>query len=139
VLEFDPFIAPTATASKEARDAIYDDIKKSRHYENKVVPLAAGGDDRVVRVLVMLLRDLPTSYTKGAGTLRFEIWQYTASYGPGSRSGALGSCTACCCGRRNAALDLVWAPALGAVEVKEEPVTVRYRVPGRNELKKIRG
>ena len=54
VLEFDPFFPATATAKPDAREFIVDDIKKSRHYENKVEPLALGGDDKAVRVLVML-------------------------------------------------------------------------------------
>ena len=38
VLEFDPFFPATATAKPDAREFIVDDIKKSRHYENKVEP-----------------------------------------------------------------------------------------------------
>jgi len=140
VLEFDPFIGPTATASREARDAIYADMKKSRHYENRVVPLAAGGDDRVVRVLVMLIRDLPTSYTKGTGTLRFESWQYTAGYGAWVKE------------RRTRVLHRlllplsemrrwtwVWEPTLGAIEVRQDPVTLHYHLPSTAELKKLPG
>jgi len=140
VLEFDPFLPPTATADKKTRAWIFADIKKSRHYENKVVPLAAGGDDRALRALVMLIRDLPTSYTKGAGTLRFEIWQYTASYGAWvkeKRTRVMHRLLLPVAEMRCWAW--VWEPALGAVAVKKEPVTVRYRVPNSAELKKMPG
>ncbi len=85
VLEFDPFIPPTATVEdEEDREAVEKEIRLARHYENKVVPLAMGGNDKVIRVLMMLLRDLPTTYEAempGAATLRFEIWQFTWRYG----------------------------------------------------------
>ncbi|MBN2216032.1 MAG: hypothetical protein JW719_01520 [Pirellulales bacterium] len=140
VLEFDPFFPPTATTDKQTRDWIFADVRKSRHYENKVVPLAAGGDDRAVRLLVMLIRDLPTSYTPGTGTLRFEIWQYTSRYGSWTKE------------KRTRVMHRlllpvaqmrrwtwVWEPSLGAVEIKQEPATIRYRVPKPDELKKRPG
>ena len=58
VKEFDPFFKPTTKVEdEEARDWIVDDIKKSKHYENKVEPLYLGGDKKMVRILVMLIRD----------------------------------------------------------------------------------
>ena len=33
-----------------------------KHYENKVVPLYLSGDEKQVRILMQLVRDLPTSY-----------------------------------------------------------------------------
>ena len=84
VKEFDPFFPPDASVDAEAREFIVDDIGKSQHYENKVEPLYLGGDKKAVRVLVMLLRDKPTSYEgdfPGAATIRHEIWQYSWNYG----------------------------------------------------------
>ena len=51
VKEFDPFFPADASTDDETRDTIVDDIKKSQHYENKVVPLYLGGDKKMVRVL----------------------------------------------------------------------------------------
>ncbi|HLA83583.1 MAG TPA: hypothetical protein VJL29_02230 [Thermoguttaceae bacterium] len=140
VLEFDPFLPPTATTTKESRVRIADDIKQSRHYENKVVLLAAGGDDRVIRTLVMLVRDLSTSYTPGAGTLRFEIWQYTSSYGAWvkeKRTRVLHRLLMP--GAEMRRWTWVWESAFGAVEIANDPVTIRYHVPGPNDLKKKPG
>jgi len=140
VLEFDPPVAPTATVKKETRRRITDDIKKSRHYENKVVPLAMGGNDRAVRVLVMLIRDLPTSYKKGVGTLRFEIWQYTWNYGAWvkeKRTRVMHRVLVQV--ERMRRWHWVWEPALGAVEVKQKPVVLRYRIPSPKDLKKMPG
>jgi hypothetical protein len=140
VLEFDPFLPATATAKPDAREFIVDDIKRARHYENKVEPLALGGDDKAVRVLVMLLRDLPTSYTPGAGTMRFEIWQYTWNYGGWVKE------------KRTRVMHRVllqvselrqwtwaWEPALGGIEVAKEPVIVKYKVPSKEERRKLTG
>lgn len=84
VLEFDPFFPGDSKIADEHREWIENDIRASRHYENKVEPLYFGGNDEVVRVLVMLIRDLPTSYEgdfPGAATIRHEVWQYTWAYG----------------------------------------------------------
>ena len=133
VLEFDPFFPPDATTDDETRQLIVDDIKKSPHYENKVVPLYLGGDKKAVRVLVMLMRDQPTSYTPGSGTIRHEIWQYTWQHGAWQKE------------KRTKVLDRIlmqvselhrwtwlWDPKLGGVEVKNQPLTIRYEV-GRAE------
>jgi len=140
VLEFDPFFPPTATCPDDTREFIADDIKKSRHYENKVVPLEMGGDKKVVRVLVMLIRDLPTSYIKGAGTMRFEIWQYTWNYGGWVKK------------KRTRVMHRVllqvselrqwswlWEPKLGGIEVKKSPITIKYELPSRAEAQKLKG
>jgi hypothetical protein len=81
VQEFDPAYPPDSKIDPKTRDYVVDHIKKSRHYENKVEPLAVGGDAKVARILVMLIRDLPTSYKEGYGTMRHEIWQYSFKYG----------------------------------------------------------
>ena len=145
VLEFDPFFPADASTKADVRKSITGDIKKSRHYENKVVPLAMGGSEdqktqKVVRVLVMLIRDLPTSYTPGAGTMRFEIWQYTWKYGGWVKE------------RRTRVIHRVllqvselrrwhwlWDPKLGGIEVKSEPVTIRYEMPDHDGLKSLKG
>jgi hypothetical protein len=140
VKEFDPFFPPTATvADEEARDFILNDIKKSRHYENKVEPLYAGGDKKAVRILVMLLRDQPTSYTPGSGTIRHEIWQYSWHYGGWEKE------------KRTKVMDRilmqvadlrqwtwVWEPKLGGIEVKDKPITIKYEMP-RGSDKKLKG
>ncbi len=134
VLEFDPFFAPDdPVEDEEARKWIEKDIAQSRHYENKVVPLVLGGDARAVRILMMLLRDLPTSYEAempGAATLRFEIWQYTWKYGGWVKE------------RRTRVIHRiimprdqlrqwtwVWDPKLGNIQVDGTPVTIQYSLP----------
>ncbi len=140
VKEFDPFFSGDATTDEETRDFVLDDIKKSRHYENKVVPLYLGGDKKAVRVLMMLIRDQPTSYTPGAGTIRHEVWQYTWQYGAWEKE------------KRTKLLDRVlmqvsdlrqwtwlWDPKLGGIEVKDSPVSVKYRLPGKADAEKVKG
>lgn len=134
VLEFDPFFAPDSKMDEDASKYIADDIRKARHYENKVVPLAIGGDgQKVARVLVMLIRDQRTSYEKqfpGAATMRFEIWQYDWQYGGWLKN------------KRTRVLHRVmlhrdelrqwtwlWDPKLGGIEVGESPLTIQYQVP----------
>ena len=139
VLEFDPFFPPDAAADDEARQWIDKDIRNSRHYENKVVPLHMAGDDKVTRILVMLIRDKPTSYEghmPGAATMRFEVWQYTWKYGGWAKE------------RRTKVLHRVilprgqlrqwtwvWDPQLGGIEVKDSPVTLNYKPPKLPERK----
>ena len=140
VLEFDPFFPATATAKPDAREFIIDDIKKSRHYENKVEQLALGGDDKAIRVLVMLLRDLPTSYTPGAGTMRFEIWQYTWNYGgwvKEKRTRVMHRVLLQVSELRQ--WTWVWEPALGGIQLAKEPVTVKYTFPSEEQRQKLPG
>jgi hypothetical protein len=143
VKEFDPFMKPSAQPEAEARDWILDDIKKSEHYENRVEPLYLAGDAKTVRVLVMLLRDKPTSYEgdmPGAATLRHEIWQYTWNYGGWEKE------------KRTKVMDRailprnelrkwtwLWDPKLGGIEVKYEPVTVKTAIPKPSAEKKLKG
>ena len=130
VLEFDPFFPPDATIEDEAREWIDKDVRNSRHYENKVIPLHFGGDDKVARLLVMLIRDKPTSYEShmpGAATMRFEIWQYAWKYGGWVKD------------KRTKVLhrvilprgDLrqwtwVWDPQLGGIKVDRSGTTITY-------------
>ena len=140
VLEFDPFLPPDAAVDDETRQFIVDDIRKSRHYENKVVPLYMAGDKKDVRVLVMLIRDQPTSYKPGAGTMRHEIWQYTWNYGGWRKQ------------KRTKVMDRVllqvaelrrwtwlWDPQLGGIEVKSSPVTVEYELPKPSDKRRLKG
>jgi len=143
VLEFDPFFPPTATvADEDVRSQIIDHIRKSPQYENKVEPLYLGGDDKAVRVLMMLIRDKPTSYEAdfpGAATLRFEIWQYSYQYGGWAKE------------KRTRVMHRVilhrdelrkwtwlWDPKLGAIEVGGAAKTIHYTMPDPAE-KKLRG
>ncbi|MBN2477583.1 MAG: hypothetical protein JXB62_23450 [Pirellulales bacterium] len=140
VLEFDPFVAPDAKVDDEVRVFIEEDIKQSRHYENRVEPLYLAGDGKVVRVLVMLIRDQPTSYTPGAGTIRHEIWQYTWKYGAWQKE------------KRTRVLDRLllqvsalrrwtwlWDPTLGGIEVGRQPVAIKYQLPGPSAATKLKG
>ena len=139
VLEFDPFFPPNSTTDDRARKFITDHVRKSRHYENKVVPLYMGGDKQAVRVLVMLVRDQPTSYKPGIGTVRHEIWQYTHKYGGWQKE------------KRTRVIDRIllpvkelrrwtwlWDARLGGIEVKDSPVTIKYELPKGSE-KKLKG
>jgi len=140
MLEFDPFIAPEVTVDRATRQLIAEDIGKSRHYENKVVPLAMGKDKKTVRVLMMLIRDKPTSYKPGVGTIRHEIWQYSYKYGGWQKE------------RRTRVLNRIllpvaelrkwtwlWDPRLGGVKVGHEPVNVNYRRPKSSQPPKLNG
>lgn len=145
VLEFDPFFPPDATVDEETRDWVFNDIKKSKHYENKVVPLYIGGDkqNKTCRVLVMLIRDKPTSYESdfpGAATIRHEIWQYTWNYGGWQKE------------RRTRVLDRsilhrdelrkwtwLWDPRLGGIRVEAAPVTRQYSLPTGDSTPKLQG
>ncbi len=146
VLEFDPFYPGSATTDEETRDFIADDIKKSPAYENKVVPLYVGGgkaEKDPVRVLVMLIRDKPTSYEgdfPGAATMRFEIWQYSWQYGGWAKE------------RRTRVMHRVivhrdelrkwtwlWDAKLGGIEVKSSPRLIRYELPAASAAKKLQG
>ena len=140
VLEFDPFFPARATTHEPTRKLVTDHIKKSRHFENKVVPLYMGGDKKAVRVLVMLIRDKPTSYKPGTGTIRHEIWQYTYKYGGWQKE------------KRTKVIDRIllqvsqlrrwtwlWDARLGGIEVKDSPVTFEYRLPKQSDEKKLKG
>lgn len=145
VLEFDPFLSHNTPVDEETRDWVFNDIRNSRHYENKVVPLhmASDGKNATVRVLVMLIRDQPTSYEAdmpGAATIRHEIWQYTNHYGGWTKE------------RRTRVLDRlilprdelrkwtwIWEPKLGAIVLKDSSVTIRYAIPSDWSAKKLPG
>ena len=139
ITDFDPFMVP-ATAGElapEDRDVIMREIAGARHYENKVVPLffAANEKGDQARVLMQLVRDLPTSfdaeYGRPVATARHEVWQYSFRYGAWSKD------------RKTAVLDRVllpreefsrwswlWAPGLGGVEVGSgKKAVVKFAFP----------
>ncbi len=142
VREFDPFFPRDATADDETRETIVEQIRQSPHYENKVEPLYLGGDKKAVRVLVMLIRDKPTSYeseSPGAATMRHEIWQFSWNYGGWQKE------------KRTKVLDRVllprqelrrwtwlWDPKLGGIEVEDKPLKIKYEMPKPSE-KRLKG
>ncbi len=143
VLEFDPFFPPSSSLTDDpTRESILDHIRKSPHYENKVEPLYLGGDEKTVRVLMMLIRDKPTSYEAdfpGAATMRFEIWQYSYQYGGWAKE------------KRTRVMHRVilhrdelrqwtwlWDPKLGAIEVGRTPKTINYQMP-QGSKKRLKG
>jgi len=140
VLEFDPFYPGDSSMNEDASEFIADDIRKARHYENKVVPLYIGGDGaKVARVLVMLIRDQRTSYEghfPGAATMRFEVWQYDWQYGGWVKN------------KRTKVLHRVllhrdelrqwtwlWDAKLGGITVGQTPVSVEYPMPDLSDAK----
>ena len=137
VREFDPFLRSDAAVDEETRKTISGMIEKAPHYENKVERLYLAGDKKEVRALVMLIRDKPTSYEAeqpGAATIRHEIWQFTWRYGGWVKE------------KRTRVLDRLllhrdelrkwtwlWAPELGGIDVKDQPITIKFDLPAASE------
>ncbi|MEE8451008.1 MAG: hypothetical protein V3R99_03805 [Thermoguttaceae bacterium] len=130
VLEFDPFLSPDAKVDPAVRRRITEKIAASPHYENRVEPLHMAGDRQTVRVLMRLIRDKPTSYKPGLGTIRHEIWQFTYRYGGWAKE------------KRTRVMDRhllpvselqrwtwKWDPRLGGIEVKAMPMNIKYDLP----------
>ncbi|MEN6450594.1 MAG: hypothetical protein ABFC96_08900 [Thermoguttaceae bacterium] len=142
VRDDDRFLPRDASVDEETRDAVLAQIRQSPHYENRVEPLYLGGDDKTCRVLMMLVRDKPTSFeadSRGAATIRHEVWQFTWNYGGWQKE------------RRTKVLDRVllprdelrrwtwlWDPAIGGIEVGARPSTIRYEMPQPSE-KRLKG
>jgi hypothetical protein len=143
IKEFDSFLSADAKVDEEAGRFILDDIKKSPHYENIIEPLYLAGDAKAVRVLMMLIRDKPTSYEAdfaGAATMRHEVWQYSLNYGAWQKE------------RRTKVLDRVlmhrdelrkwtwlWDAKLGGIEVADQPITLKYDLPNPRGEKTLKG
>jgi hypothetical protein len=144
--EFDPVLAPTAPEPlAEVRDRVLADMAKSRHYENKVSTLyVAEANEKQVRLLVQLVRDLPTSYDGEAGfpvaTIRHEAWQYTFHYGGWAKD------------RRTEVLDRVliprdqlarwawvWDTKLGGIEIAEDARSISIALPSVLDPAKVKG
>jgi hypothetical protein len=140
VQELDPIFPPDAPCDDEARQFIVDDIHKSEYYENKVSVLYLGGDKKTVRVLVQLIRDKPTSYLPGFGTIRYEVWQYDWNYGgwqKNKRTKVLHRIGAQVSEFRQ--WTWLWEPKLGGIEVKTDPVEIEYSVPERPDPAQLKG
>ncbi|WP_460183889.1 hypothetical protein [Thermopirellula anaerolimosa] len=133
VLEFDPFFKGDSQVDEDARAWVEEDIRASRHYENKVEPLYFGGDEKTIRVLVMLIRDLPTSYEgdfPGAATIRHEIWQYSWAYGGWKKEKRTRVLDRCILHRDELRQwTWLWDPGLGGIEIGKESVEIEYRLP----------
>jgi hypothetical protein len=144
VLDFDPFLAPTADAPEEAREKIAKHIAQSQHYENEVAPLYMAGDAKQVRVLVQLVRAQETSYDAEYGTpvatIRHEVWQYTFRYGGWVKEKSTRVLDRILLPRAELRRwTWVWEPRLGGVEVADKAVTVTYRLPARFDPTMARG
>lgn len=146
VIEFDPFFpAQGKEPDAEDRDWIVKDMAKTRHYENKVVPLFLGGDEKQVRVLVQLVRDQPTSYDAEVGypvaTVRHEVWQYSHRFGGWSKERATKVLDRLLLPRAEfRQWTWVWEPRLGGIEVVSgKQISLAYQIPGRFDSKKDQG
>lgn len=137
VAEFDPFLDPNAKPPEDDdRDAILKDIKLSRHYENKVVPLALAGDAKMARVFMQLVRDDPTSfdaeYGKPVATVRHEVWQYTNRYGSWSKERATRVFDRVLLPRADLhRWTWVWDRRLGGVQIDRKNTTLSLSLPDR--------
>ena len=166
VLDFDPFLPPDAKVLRdveedgvvkekefdgESYDYVDEQIRNAPAYENKVVPYYIGGSYRkgqekpkLIRALVMLLRDEVTSYEgdmAGAATLRFEIWEFNDKTGTYVKN------------RKTQVMHRViltrdevrqwywlWDPALGDIAVpKSGTKTVEYAIPDPQTNPEIKG
>jgi hypothetical protein len=141
IKEFDPFLPPSGVVEEDASDFILDDIKSSQHYENKIEPLYLSGNKKIVRILVMLIRDKPTTYTDvpNAATIRHELWQYTWNYGGWQKE------------KRTKVMDRIlmpreelrkwtwlWDIKLGGLEVGNTPMHFKYTLPTSSD-KELKG
>jgi hypothetical protein len=144
VAEFDSFIPSTATAPEEAREKITKSISLDKHYENKVVPLFMGGDEKLVRVLVQLVRDKETSYDADYGapvaTVRHEVWQYDYKRGVWSKMKRTKILSRILLARSEfRQWTWVWEPTLGGIEVKTAPIKISYELPQKYDPNTARG
>ena len=134
VNEHDPFLKIEKQPDAETAKWISDDIRQGRYFENKIETLYQAGDDKAVRLLMLMIRDKRTTYTPGAGTIRHEIWQYSANYAGWQKE------------RNTQVLDRTilqvdqlrqWTwlrdPKLGGIEVAGTPVKIEYRLPKKGE------
>ncbi|MCL2742324.1 MAG: hypothetical protein FWE67_00565 [Planctomycetaceae bacterium] len=158
VLDFEEFFPPDAKVlcDKEVNDKkvqvtdedslqfVDKQIRQSKHYENKVIPLYFGGSYRKgqirpkqIRVLVMLLRDLQTTLDANSATMRFEIWQFedrSGGYVKQKRTHVLHRIIM----PRHELCQWTWLwdPALGNIEIKKNGNTaVEYTIPNTQDTK----
>lgn len=156
VLDFDPFLPPDAKLEKidedgkrvedaETRDWIIEDIKNSKHYENKVIPLYIVGEEpnanrkrsKYVRILVMLLRDIETTYEAGSATMRFEIWQYDDKYGGYVKNKKTMVMNRVILQRDELRKwNWLWVPELGNIKMEKMNKSIELKIPSpANDLK----
>ena len=134
VNEHDPYIKAQTQPDAEAVKWIKDDIRQGRYFENKIEPLYLAGDEKAIRLLMLMVRDKATTYIHGAGTIRHEIWQYSANYAGWQKE------------RNTQVLDRtlmpvselrqwtwLWDPKLGGIEIGSGPVKIEYRLPKKGE------
>lgn len=152
VLDFEEFFPPDAkvlrdnevngkkqqVVDEESMKFVNNAISKSKHYENKVIPLYIGGNyrkgqvrPRQIRALVMLIRDLGTTLDGSSATMRFEIWQFedrSGGYVKQKRTHVLHRIIM----PRDelARWTWLWDPALGNIKIdKSGTKTVVYTIP----------
>jgi len=88
------------------------------------------GNRETVRVLMRLIRDEPTIYEPGFGTIRHELWQFTFRYGGWAKE------------KRTRVMDRhllpvtelhrwswAWDPRLGGTEAGALPTKIAYDLP----------
>jgi hypothetical protein len=147
IQEFDPFW-PSSTPPPEEETAVFviKDIASARHYENKVSPLFLAGNEpgNEVRVLVQLVRDLPTSFDAEYGapvaTARHEVWRYANRYGGWVKDRSTRVLDRVLMARTEwERWTWVWEPKLGGIVVGATPVQVKLTIPGQFDPKLARG
>ena len=134
VNEHDPIMKPQTQPAAEAAKWIKDDIRQGRYFENKIEPLYLAGDDKAIRLLMLMVRDRATTYIHGAGTVRHEIWQYSANYAGWQKE------------RNTQVFDRtllpvseirqwtwLWDPKLGGIEIGTAPAKIEYKLPKKGE------
>ena len=161
VLDFEEFFPPNAQVLRDKeedginKEKIEDtdslnfvdkQIRESKHYENKVIPLYFGGSykkgqvrPKQIRVLVMLIRDEGTTLDGNSATMRFEIWQFEDRYGGYVKPKNTHVLHRIIMGRNLLRQwTWLWDPALGDIKVeKSGTATVKYTIPdpSKTELK----
>ena len=134
------FACTRGVGSVNAQAANLEEEFRRPSDENKVAVLYMGGDEKAVSVLMQLLRDKPTSFTPGFGTLRYEIWQFDGNFTGWARN------------KHTQVLHRIgtqvseirqwtwlWEPKLGFIDVKDQPVEIQYTVPSKPDPAKLKG
>lgn len=152
VLDFEAFFPPDAgvfcdkevngknekTEDAESLAFVDKQIRQSKHYENKVIPLYFGGSykkgqirPKQIRALVLLLRDIGQTLDSTSATMRFEIWEFedrTGGYVKQKRTHLLERLIMPLQELRR--WTWLWDPALGNINVeKTGTTTVEYSIP----------
>jgi len=157
VYDFEPFFPPDAQVLRDKeedgvqKEKVEDteslkfvdkQIRESKHYENKVIPLYFGGSykkgqvrPKQIRVLVMLIRDEGTTLDGNSATMRFEIWQFEDRYGGYVKPKNTHVLHRIIMDRNLLRQwTWLWDPALGDIKVeKSGTATVKYTIPDPNK------